>query len=48
KNYSKKIKGQYKIISADPFAYQAKIIKFLLFRFSKVKDGDSKNLLDSK
>lgn len=38
-----------KFISADPFAYHAKNYKNSYYLdFSKVKDGDSKNLLDSK
>lgn len=38
-----------KFISADPFAYQAKNYKNSYYLdFSKVKDGDCKNLLDSK
>lgn len=38
-----------KFISADPFAYAAKNYNnFYYLDFSKVKDGDSKNLLDSK
>ncbi|MDD7766793.1 MULTISPECIES: erythromycin esterase family protein [Anaerococcus] len=38
-----------KFISADPFAYEAKNHKNSYYLdFSKVKDGDSKNLLDSK
>lgn len=38
-----------KFISADPFAYQAKNYNNSYYLdFSKVKDGDCKNLLDSK
>lgn len=38
-----------KFISADPFAYAAKNYKNSYYLdFSKVEDGDSKNLLDSK